>query len=99
MLIDKNHYFAFTPDVILKIFNDEALVVNLETEMIFAMNGTGARVAELIARRISVGGILAILRKEYQVDSPELESGVSELFKALLHRQLIVNVGNHDTPK
>ncbi len=88
-MTDKLQQFTFKEDVILERFNDSALLVDMETEKVFQLNETGARIAELIIEKRSVSEIITALNGEYEATLPEKETDVLAFLQDLLDHGLI----------
>ena len=86
---DMNQRFVFGADVILQRFNQEALLVDLDSESIFQINQTGARIAELISEEQSIQEILTVLDQEYEKDSSDIERDLLAFLEELLAHELI----------
>ena len=80
----------FKTDVLLQRFDEEAILVDLDTETIFQLNQTGARIAELIIEERSVPEILAILDREFEKNSSDIERDVLAFLDELLTHDLVV---------
>ena len=88
-MTDKLQQFTFKEDVILERFDESALLVDLDTEKVFQVNETGARIAELIIAKCSVSEIIAALNGEYEAALPEKETDVLAFLHVLLAHGLI----------
>jgi hypothetical protein len=95
-MVGVNAVFSFSPGVVLRTFGDEGIVVDLDTETIYALNDTAARIADLIAQGRSVGDILTHLQAEFDADVHQLTQDVRQLVQALADRRLIIEVEPRD---
>lgn len=85
---DQQH-FALSPDVVFQEFADEALLLNLKTEMIYQLNLTGAKIIRLIAQKQSPQQITQILLDEFDASEEQISREVHELLAALIEQQLL----------
>jgi hypothetical protein len=69
---------------------DEIVVVQLERNSIYALNGTGARFWELIAEGRSRSEASRQMLAEFDVSSAQLESEIDELLDLLLREGLLL---------
>jgi hypothetical protein len=67
----------------------QIMLLQIRTEQYFSLDQVGARVWELIDGRRSLGGILSILRAEYEVDEADLRADIHELLADLAAHQLV----------
>lgn len=81
---------AFAPDVVLQTIGDEAILLKLSDETVFALNDTGARVAAEIARGSSVEAIIRTLSSSYGADFEEVARDVRAVVNNLVTRGLVV---------
>lgn len=84
---------AFAPDVVLQIIDGDALILRLHDETVFALNETGARIAQAIASGTPVAEIVHALSGQYGVPAATIESDVTALVDGLHARGLLVHVG------
>jgi hypothetical protein len=89
-MIDLSQRVIFRSDVLVQTLNGEALVVNLRDEEVFALNATGARIAQLIDDRHSLEAIVDALAEEYTVDRRQIAEELGRLVDALLAKGLVV---------
>jgi hypothetical protein len=88
-MTDKLQQFTFKEDLILERFDERALLVDMDTEKIFELNATGARIAELIIEKRSVSEIITAINREYEAALPEKETDVLAFLQDLLAHGLI----------
>lgn len=94
--MNKSQRFTFASGVLHQSFDEEALIVNLNTETVFSVNTTGAQIADLIAEETTVAKMIDILSNEYDISTTELEHEVYSFLRELLTRQMIVVIeSNH----
>jgi hypothetical protein len=65
------------------------VLVNLETNRIFALNPTGARLWELLSAGHSESEIRARLTEEYKVEPAELDAEIDRLMHELNGESLV----------
>jgi len=87
-------HVRFAPDVVLQVIDGEALLLKLQDEVVFSLNETGARIAQLIAGGRSVEATVDALTIEYGQIREEVERDVIALVQALLARGLVVDRGS-----
>ena len=95
-MVGNEAVFSFPAGVVLRTFGDEGIVVDLDTETVYALNDTAARIADLIAEDRSVGDILTHLQAEFDADIQLLTQDLDQLVQALAERRLIVEVEPRD---
>jgi coenzyme PQQ synthesis protein D (PqqD) len=81
--------YKVNPNVVAQRVEDQIVVVNLETNRIFALNSTAARVWELLSEGRDDSAIHAELRQEYAVDAGELSSEIERLLQEMNAESLI----------
>ena len=81
--------FVFTPDVVLQLVDGDGLLVNLEREDVFALNGTGARIAQLLADGLDLDRLIDTLANEFDADRAEVAASAEQLVEELLARGLL----------
>jgi hypothetical protein len=67
------------PRVLSRRLVDEVVLVNLDTNQIYALNETGARFWELLAETRDQEFIEAALQAEFDVTGPELNAEIDRL--------------------
>jgi hypothetical protein len=75
--------FKVNPDVVSQRVEDHIVVVNLETNRIFALNATAARLWELLSEGRNQAEIHAQLSQEYAIEGPELGKEIERLLSEL----------------
>src|SRR5438105_15074220 len=89
-MTDYTQTLSFAPDVVVQTIEGEALVLKLQDEEVFALNTTGARIAQLIADGQRLDALVDILAAEYGVDRNGVEREVGGLVETLLSKGLVV---------
>jgi len=80
---------AWASDVVLEVIGDDGLLLKLDREVVFSLNSTGTRIAQLIDARRDVAGIVAVLAAEYGVAADDIAPEVEALIGELADRQLV----------
>ena len=88
-MTDKLQHFTFKEDIIVERFDERALLVDMDTEKIFELNATGARIAELIIEKCSISEIITTINREFEATLQEKELDVLEFMQELLANGLI----------
>jgi hypothetical protein len=79
------------PDVVWRrLGEDEAVLVNMKTNRIYSLNGTGARLWELLDDGHGREAAEAALKAEFDVEDEELRAAVSDTLEELAREGLIV---------
>jgi hypothetical protein len=92
---NRQHRVVFAPDVVLQVIDGEALILKLDRETVFALNRTGARIAQLIESGNELSAVVNQLAFEYQRDRRDIERDVTELINVLLSKELVVPVDHN----
>jgi hypothetical protein len=77
-------------DVVSSRLGDEVVLVDLRTDDILVLNGTGARIWELLADGHDPGAAREILLAEFDVGEAELAREVERFVDQLRARELLV---------
>lgn len=81
--------FRPNPDVVAQRLGDEIVLVHMNTDRIFVLNRTGARLWELLCEQLDQGAIRRRLVSEFDVDEAQVAGEVDELLRALMEEQMI----------
>ena len=76
-------------EVVAKLIEDEAILINLVSGVYYSMDGSGARVWSLIEAGAGVEAIVATLASEYGVPLPRVNEDVHRLVAELLEQRLV----------
>jgi hypothetical protein len=79
-----------SPGVVARDMGGSAVLVHLESNRIFELNATGARVWSLLEQGVHRDEILARLQQEFQVSSDDVAATVDDLLASLEREHLIV---------
>jgi hypothetical protein len=81
--------YVIPTDVVARKVGDSAVLVRLETNRIYELNATGARIWELLTQRQSRDEIIDALEREFAADRRELTAAFDELIASLRAEGLI----------
>jgi hypothetical protein len=81
--------FRPDPDVVAQRLGDEIVLVHMNTDTIFVLNRTGARLWELLCDQLDQVAIQRRLVSEFNVDEAQVAGEVDELLRVLTEEQLI----------
>jgi hypothetical protein len=77
------------PDVLFRMVSDEAILVNLNTEVYLGLNAVGARMWDVLNSASSIEAAYETLLGEYEVEPQQLRADLEELLGQLLGQKLI----------
>jgi hypothetical protein len=77
------------PDVLFRMVSDEAILVNLNTEVYLGLNPVGARMWSALTDAPSIDAAYQALLAEYDVEPAHLRADLEELLGQLLGQKLI----------
>jgi coenzyme PQQ synthesis protein D (PqqD) len=77
------------PDVLFRMVSDEAILVNLNTEVYLGLNPVGARMWSALNDAPSIAAAYQALLSEYDVEPERLRADLEELLGQLLGQKLI----------
>jgi hypothetical protein len=77
-------------EVVHRSFPEETVVLHLGTGLYHGLNGTAARMLEVLDASPTVGQALEELRCEFDVPPAEIERDLVELCRGLIARGLVV---------
>jgi hypothetical protein len=77
------------PDVLFRVISDEAVLVNLNTEVYLGLNPVGTRMWTVLNDAQSVQAAYDALLREYEVEPARLRSDLEEFLQQLLDQSLI----------
>lgn len=81
--------YSPSPDAVAERLGDELVLVHMKTDRIFVLNGTGARIWELMAAGHDSVEIRRRLLQEYEVAESDVAAEVEDLFESLRKEDLI----------
>lgn len=79
----------FAPDVVVRQVGDDAIALKLNTEMMYALNETAARVAVLIDAGLALPAIVAQLSHEYHQPLDVIAAQVDALLADFMAKGLL----------
>jgi len=77
------------PGVIFEGFDDETVVINLDSGHYYTLNLVGARLWERLTGAIPLDEIIEDCQRDYDGDPPSIEAAVREFVSLLLSEQLL----------
>jgi len=77
------------PDVLFRLLGDEAVLVNLNTEVYLGLNSVGARMWTVLGSSSSIEAACDALIEEYDVDPAELRRDLAAFLDQLLDQKLL----------
>ena len=81
---------SIPPQVMSRLVDDETVLLDLESGMYFGLDGVGKRIWESVAEGCSIGEIVKIITKEYEVDEERATADVIAFANNLVERGLLV---------
>jgi hypothetical protein len=84
-----NDAYALDPDVEFRRLGERMVLVHLDTNQVYELNNTGARVWELLAAGTGKDKILEQLTTEFEVELEQLRHDVEDLLRELESAGLI----------
>jgi Coenzyme PQQ synthesis protein D (PqqD) len=76
-------------NVLLRHLDGESVLLNLESERYYGLDGTGTRMLELITTMPSVGAAYERLLEEFEVEPAILREHLDELLRNLVENGLL----------
>jgi len=76
-------------NVLIRVLDQESVLLNLNTEKYFGLDAVGTRMWQLVTSAPTIEAACVQLLKEYDVDSEILRSNLSELLDRLVENGLI----------
>lgn len=77
------------PNVLVKDLDEEAVLLDVETETYFGLNGTGARMFKALTTAASIEAAIESLLREYDAEPETLRQDVEQLVEDLRSRGLL----------
>jgi hypothetical protein len=82
--------FRPSPDGVYNRVGGEAVLINMNTNRIYELNETTARLWELLSDGKSLGEIEQTMLQEYEIDPGRLANEITTMLASLEREQLIV---------
>ncbi len=76
-------------DVMFRTVGDEAVILNLKTELYLGLDPVGTRMWELLTKSASIEEAFAALLSEYEVEDAKLRTDLEEFIGKLLEQGLV----------
>lgn len=89
MAVSFSERLTAAPDVLFRLLGEEAVLLNLNTEMYLGLNPMGTRMWSALVRAGSIRAACDELLQEYEVDTARLHADVEEFIAQLLGQKLI----------
>jgi len=77
------------PGVIFERFEDETVVINLDSGNYYTLDAMAAALWERLNESVALGGLIAETQRDYAGDPAEIEQAVREFVGVLLSEQLV----------
>lgn len=90
-MIDSARRIRPNEDVVSRRMGEDLVLVQLETNQIFELNRTGARLWELIREGKSLEELRTIIRSEFRVEAERLDREIDRLLQELKDQHLVVD--------
>ncbi len=97
MLSFQARLFANKEGITSKLFEGEAIIVNLSTGVYYSMEKVGAMIWQMIEEGCSLQEITAAITARYDVSSEQTQADAERLIRELLQENL-VKVSEHTAP-
>ncbi len=82
--------YELAPDAVLQLADEEALLVKLTDENMYALNASGAAIVQRIAAGEPVGRVIDELAATFDADPADVGRDVRDLVDELMRRGLLV---------
>ena len=76
-------------NVLIHTFGADSVVLNLDTEVYYTLNGTGIRMWQVLTTAASIDEAVQTLQQEYEVDEATLRQDVEEFIAKLKDLKMI----------
>jgi len=88
-MVYSSSHVTVAPDVLFRIVGEEAVLLNLKTELYLGLDRVGTRMWSLLAEEPSVGAAYEALLQEYEIEPARLRDDLDEFLGQLLEQGLI----------
>lgn len=78
-----------SPDVMFRTVGDEAVILNLKTELYLGLDPVGTRMWELLTKSASIEEAFGALLSEYEVEDAKLRTDLEEFIGKLIEQGLV----------
>ena len=89
MPISLSERVRVTPDVLMRVVGDEAVLVNLQSQQYLGLNPVGTRMWSVLSSACSIQAAYDELLQEYEVEPARLRADLEEFIGQLLSQALI----------
>ena len=90
--IEHGQRLEVADDVLSRRIGDETVILHLESEQYFGLNGVGTRLWDLLNEGTTLGHAVTLLAADYQVDPELVEVDVRAVLDDLMDSDLVVIV-------
>ncbi len=80
------------PKVIQETFDDEVVIINLDSGNYYSLDKVGAEIWSLIEQRATAREMIAAIARRYEVERLELEKGVARFLTELEQENIIAPI-------
>lgn len=87
--MEASKVYRLRSDVRYRILFSEAVVIRQSNPEVLVLNEWGARVLELVASGVTVGGVIDAMQQEYEVDRGQLEKDVALFLQELRDAEVV----------
>ena len=77
-------------DVLISNLQEEAVILNLDSERYYGLDGVGTRFLSVLTTSDSIEAAYELLRDEYDVDAQSLRQDLLELTENLLEQGILI---------
>ena len=89
MAVSFTERVTVAPDVLFRLVGDEAVLVNLNTEVYLGLNPVGTRMWHALSGASSIQAAYDELLREYEVEPAQLRADLEEFIDQLRTQKLI----------
>jgi coenzyme PQQ synthesis protein D (PqqD) len=89
-----SHRVKAAPDVLFRQMGDEAVVLNLKTELYLGLDAVGTRIWALLQDAPTIQAAYESLLDEYDVDPERLRHDLGEFLEELVDQALVETIPN-----
>ena len=94
MPVPYSHRVKVAPDVLFRQMGDEAVVLNLKTELYLGLDAVGTRIWALLQDAPTIQAAYESLLDEYDVDPERLRHDLGEFLEELVDQALVETIPN-----
>ena len=93
-----HHYKVNSPKVIHEFFEDEVVIVNLDSGCYYSTDKTGFAVFKLLAAQTSSSEIVEVLSGAFNAPAETISQRIEEFVSQLVNEGLVIPVGDGPCP-